>query len=355
MYHGDLPSGLSKPGGVSVHVDRLAEALGRRGHDVAVFTFSNVSRAGYEVRRLRPERVGNSAVGREYIAPWLLNGLPLRGFDVLHLHGDDWFYFRRPLPTVRTFHGSALREAQHAVRLRRRLDKSIVFALELLAARLATGVYSVGPDEARLYRARGLLPLGIDVPATPAERAPRPTVLFIGTWNGRKRGALLHRAFVEVVRRRIPDAELWMVSDYCQPAPGVRWLRWPADDEVASAMAAAWVFCLPSTYEAFGIPYLEALAHGTAVVASPNPGAEQVLERGRYGVLAPDERIGEEIAALLVDPTRRARLETSGRDRASAYSWDRSCAAHEAAYVEAIERWRTRGGARRRCPTAPKW
>jgi phosphatidyl-myo-inositol alpha-mannosyltransferase len=35
-----------------------------------------------------------------------------KGFDVLHLHGDDWFYLRRTLPTVHTLHGSALRDSE---------------------------------------------------------------------------------------------------------------------------------------------------------------------------------------------------------------------------------------------------
>lgn len=41
----------------------------------------------------------------------------------------------------------------------------------------------------------------------------RPTVLFVGTWEGRKRGRLVAEAFERVVRPRVPDARLWMVVD----------------------------------------------------------------------------------------------------------------------------------------------
>jgi phosphatidyl-myo-inositol alpha-mannosyltransferase len=55
-----------------------------------------------------------STLGRMFILPFRLNGLVLDDLDILHLHGDDWFYLRRSIPTIRTFHGSALDEARYA-------------------------------------------------------------------------------------------------------------------------------------------------------------------------------------------------------------------------------------------------
>ncbi len=43
----------------------------------------------------------------------------------------------------------------------------------------------------------------------------------------------------------------------------------------------AWILCLPSTYEGFGVPYIEAMASGTVAVASPNPGAKEILDNGK--------------------------------------------------------------------------
>lgn len=350
MFHSDLPRPGRKPGGVSVYVHRLSEALVQRGHDVTVMTFSEPASAAYKVVRLRPHFVEGSRIARKYAAPWLLNTMSFAGFDVAHFHGDDWFYLRRKLPTIRTFHGSALREAQHATSWRRRIDERIVFPLEILASKLATASYAVGPDEQAIYHARGLLTIGVDPVPDPERRAPKPTVLFIGTWHGRKRGELLYDIFRRQVLARVADAELWMVSDQCPQSEGVRWIDAPSDEQLGGLLSSAWLFCLPSAYEGFGIPYLEAMAHGTPVVATPNPGSTEVLDHGRYGVLVADEQLGQTLVTLLEDAEARASLAASGRRRVGEYSWDRCCQSHEEAYAEAIERWRSRPrrGRRRR-------
>ena len=344
MFHGDLPRPGRKPGGVAVHVHRLSEALVQRGHDVTVMTFSQAPEAAYDVVRLRPHFAETSSVAREYLVPWLFNVRSFAGFDVAHFHGDDWFYFRRTLPTVRTFHGSALREAQHATSWRRRIDKRVVFALEILASKLATGSYAVGPDEEAIYHARGLLSIGIDGVSEPEQRSSKPTILFIGTWGGRKRGKLLYEVFRREVLARIPDAELWMVADECPVSEGVKWIRAPSDRQLGALLSGAWLFCLPSAYEGFGIPYLEAMAHGTPVVATPNPGSNVVLDRGTFGMLTTDERLGETLVAVLGDSALRASLAETGRTRAGEYSWDRCCVVHEEAYDHAVERWASRAG-----------
>jgi glycosyltransferase involved in cell wall biosynthesis len=164
--------------------------------------------------------------------------------------------------------------------------------------------------------------------------------MFVGTWAGRKRGALLHRLFTQEIRREIPDAELWMVSDHCQSADGVKWIKTPSDAELSERLSQAWCFCLPSSYEGFGIPYLEAMAHGVPVVASPNPGARALLEEGRSGVLAEDHELGLRLLEVLRDSDRRVALAAEGRRRAAEYSWDRSIERHERAYERAIEHWR---------------
>ena len=65
------------------------------------------------------------------------------------------------------------------------------------------------------------------------------------------------------------------------------------DAELASLYRRAWAYVTPSTYEGFGLPYLEAMACGTPVVATPNPGSVEILDHGKYGVLAADEEFGE--------------------------------------------------------------
>lgn len=341
MYHCKVPLPGRKPGGVEVFVHRLANVLAGRGHEVTVLTFSErPPDADYAVMRLRPHVSEESKILRQYVAPWLLNLRSFDGFDVMHTHGDDWFWLRRPVPSVRTFHGSALNEARSARTLRRRIDQSLVFGLELLARSHATAAYAVGPDAQAIYATDGVLATGIDLPVRPPAPAERPTILFVGTWGGRKRGALLHRVFTEEVRPRHPEAELWMVADHCEPAAGVVWHANPTDAELRELYRRAWVFSLPSRYEGFGIPYLEGMANGLPVVATPNSGASMLLAGGAGVLVEPDEDLGPTLAGLLADPARRAELGEAGRRRAERYAWPRVAERYEAVYREAISRWR---------------
>ena len=92
------------------------------------------------------------------------------------------------------------------------------------------------------------------------------------------------------------------------------------DTELASLYRRAWAYVTPSTYEGFGLPYLEAMACGTPVVTTPNPGALEVLDHGTCGVLVPDEEFGDRIASLLSDEQARAALSARGVLRAREYS-----------------------------------
>jgi phosphatidylinositol alpha-mannosyltransferase len=343
MYHCKLPEHRRKPGGVEIFVDRVAGALTERGHTVRFFSYSpRPQGAPYEVVQLRPSRAGNSMVLRQYVMPWRFNANMLRGHDVAHFHGDDWFWLRRRLPSVRTFYGSALYEARTASSWRRRLDKAAVFGLELVAAQLADATYGIGPDSEIIYGADGMLGLGIDGAARRRQPHPRPAILFVGTWSGRKRGSLVHEAFTQVVRQRLPEAELWMVSDACEPAPGVTHYPSPSDAELKALYSRAWAFCLPSTYEGFGIPYLEAMSHGVPVVASGNIGAEMLLDGGRAGMIVADDELGDGLLRALTDDRLREDLSRQGLRRAEDFAWDAVLDAYEAAYELAIERWTAR-------------
>lgn len=94
----------------------------------------------------------------------------------------------------------------------------------------------------------------------------------------------------------------------------------------------AWVFCLPSTYEGFGVPYIEAMASGTPVVASPNPGACEVLDNGKYGFLVQDKQIGVIINKLFEDAQLRQKHIDLGLTRAQEFSWDRVAEQYEQLY-----------------------
>ena len=343
LFHVTLPVPGEKPGGVSVAVHRLAEALSTHPEDtVTVFSLTDAPPAPtYRHVQLFSGSEWLQSPPASYAAlPLFLNTVSFEDFDVLHLHGDDWFFVRRSLPTVRTMHGSALREARFATSLKRRISQRLIYPFEQLSARLSTLTLAVGPDTARLYNTPFVVGNGVDLNHfRPGAKTSFPSVLFVGTWRGRKRGHFLYDTFTRQVAPQHPDARLYMVSDECPSHEQVIHVPHPSDDALAELYRESWVFAYPSVYEGFGIPYLEAMASGTAILCSPNEGASFVLDDGAYAWIRPDEDFGESLVRLLNDTSARQALAEKGRERALDFTWPRIASQHRALYKDAIARF----------------
>jgi glycosyltransferase involved in cell wall biosynthesis len=100
---------------------------------------------------------------------------------------------------------------------------------------------------------------------------------------------------------------------------GVRVLGRLDDEALADVYRRAWVFCLPSTYEGFGIPYAEAMLSGLPVVATPNPGSDYVTDGGKAGIITHDRDLGRTLARVLGDERERARMRRAGLQRAELF------------------------------------
>jgi glycosyltransferase involved in cell wall biosynthesis len=146
--------------------------------------------------------------------------------------------------------------------------------------------------------------------------------VFVGTTDGRKRGAFLLDVFQRLVRPMLPDAILMFVGPRGPVVPGVSYFTGISDAELASLYRRAWVYASPSTYEGFGLPYLEAMACGTAVLATPNPGSREVIGSHSNGRLVEDEGFGAALLDLLTDAGRRRASESAGLLRAREFSVD---------------------------------
>lgn len=344
LFHSTLPSPDRKVGGVEVVVHRLANALALRDElTVTVYSLTSCpSDARYQHVQLYEQTpaLWQRPSLRWFLLPMLLNRHSFRDHDVLHLHGDDWFFVRRLLPTVRTLHGSALEEARTATSWKRWLAQTLLYPLEHLSARLATVPLAVGPHTAELYRIPTLVNNGVDLELfQPGATAEDPTLLFVGTWKGRKRGHYLFETFVDEILPRVPQARLVMVSDTvsddCRHHSNVTVADHPTDAELAQLYQKAWVFSYPSVYEGFGIPYVEAMATGTAVCCTPNDGARYVLEEGEYGLFADDDEFGETCVRLLMDDELRSSLVRRGLERAQDFSWSHIAERHVEHYEHA--------------------
>ncbi len=208
-----------------------------------------------------------------------------------------------------------------------------------------------GIDRSRLRH----VPLGVDIaPVTDDDRQrvrrryglERPFVLWTGTREPRKNLARLLDAFA---RADTGDAELVLVGpsgwhsdqtglDAPQPK-NVRTLGFVPRDDLDALYSCAEIFCFPSLLEGFGLPVVEAMGHGTAVITSLATSTEEVA--GDAGVLIDPldvDALASAIESLLAEDERRARLGAAGWERAMGYTWDRCAELTEAVYAEALGR-----------------
>lgn len=214
-----------------------------------------------------------------------------------------------------------------------------------LAARRSDRVIAVSEttaaDVRRFLRARAVdvVPNGVDAPG--AARTPeaelrarldlgdRPVVLCLAA----KRPHKNLRRLIDAVGR-LDDAILVIAGydtgheDELRAVADPRRVRLPgwvdeADREGLFALAS--VVALPSLYEGFGLPVLEAMARGVPVVCSTTPA---LLEVAGDAALAVDplsvDALAAALARVLGDPGEAQRLRAAGRDRAARFSWDRA-------------------------------
>ncbi|MGA2231166.1 MAG: glycosyltransferase family 4 protein [Tepidisphaeraceae bacterium] len=325
-----LPSGSKIGVGYQVHY--LANELIRRGHQVTVFSQSGPS----DDSLYKVEVVESGRRLRTFGFAWALRRYDFSRFDVLNAHGDDWFLAGRKRPRhVHTYHGSCLAEMFNATGLAARARMGMLAACEFNSLLLADETVAVSENTRRYIPfIRHVIPCGVNLQtfAPGSTKSPQPSLLFVGTMHGRKRGAMLLDLFQKKIKPAVPNAEFWAVCENEIAGDGVRWFGRIPTPELAELYRTAWLFCLPSTYEGFGVPYVEAMAAGTPVVASPNPGAVEVTQSGTAGVIANDDELAETIINVLQDDALRSKLREAGLLRARDFSWDTVCARYEALY-----------------------
>ncbi|HEX5406732.1 MAG TPA: glycogen synthase [Pseudonocardiaceae bacterium] len=229
---------------------------------------------------------------------------------------------------------------------------AIIAVSDGMRADVLTAYPDVDPDRVHVVHN------GIDTalyqpdPGTDALRAhgidpDRPYVLFVGRVTRQKgvphliRAAASLREGAQLVlcagEADTPelDAEFRTLVDQLRASrPGVHWIpEMLPRPQVVQLLTHAAVFACPSVYEPLGIVNLEAMACGTAVVASDVGGIPEVVDDGRTGLLAHydeadpaafEAALADRMNELLDDPNRAAEMGRAGRDRAGhEFGWGR--------------------------------
>jgi glycosyltransferase involved in cell wall biosynthesis len=325
-----LPTEGEKRGGIERVAHVLSQGLAERGHRIVVFSHDRKpEHAMYEVRPLPWKRFVNTWLGRRVTMGYLGNLMALlpdyRQFETIISFGDSLLLQLKNKPVLRVMLGSALGEAQSAHSAGRFVLQSGIYLQELATA-LAQHTVGISENTRRHNPfVRQTILLGVDSRvffAQPDQKTPYPSIIFVGTAEGRKRGRLLLNIFETLIRPAYPAASLMFVGPSDESRPGVTYHTGVSDLELATLYRRAWVYASPSTYEGFGLPYLEAMACGTAVVATPNPGSCEVLANGEYGQLADKGEFGRAILGLLANESARRAWEAAGLRRARQLSLD---------------------------------
>jgi glycosyltransferase involved in cell wall biosynthesis len=181
-------------------------------------------------------------------------------------------------------------------------------------------------------------------------------LLFVGTLEPRKNIGVLLDAYASLLARRAdapalvlagrdtPEAAGWLSRIAAAPLSGrVRHLGYVPEEAREDLYAGARALVLPSLDEGFGLPVLEAMSAGVAVVASNRGALPEVA--GAAAILVDPEDVAALSSALerLLNEETAAWHATAGLERARAFTWGASAATLHRAYADALARRRAAG------------
>ncbi|MSY13087.1 MAG: glycosyltransferase [Actinobacteria bacterium] len=366
-------------GGISAHVEGLAQALVRAGHEVVVFSLhhadvpDDITVDGVRVLRARtdlpwiPEGdlVARMASANHQIVQ-LAAQLDTWRPDVVHAH--DWLVAWAGdtlralwgIPLVATIH--ATERGRHGGHLPPGMPAAInaaewwltyqareVICCSRFMAREVVDGFDLPLDKLHL------VPNGVDprlwAPAAPNGAGREPLVLAWGRVQYEKGFQVLASA-IALLRQRVPGIhcviagrgsylpdlqshiDLEGVSDIVQLAGFV------PDTDLRTLLHRAGCAVIPSLYEPFGIVALEAMAAGAPTIVARTGGLAEILDGTGAGLLfepGSAEELASAIEKVLTDPAAAAALTSASADLLGEhYSWDAIAVSTLAVYAQAL-------------------
>ncbi|HEY7604511.1 MAG TPA: glycosyltransferase family 1 protein [Gaiellaceae bacterium] len=218
----------------------------------------------------------------------------------------DRFVFRRVVPR-------AARRARRVIAVSERTKRDLV------------DLYGIPPDRI------AVTPHGVDPAFGPGQVAGGGFLLYVGAVQARKDPLAAARAAQAVGLPLVvagPEREPELARELRVLGADLR--GYVAKDELAGLYRGAAALVLPSRYEGFGLPVLEAMASGLPVVAADEPALREVA--GDAAVYA-DGDLADAVRAALAD---RDRLVAAGLERAKSFTWDETARRTLAVFREAL-------------------
>jgi glycosyltransferase involved in cell wall biosynthesis len=261
-------------------------------------------------------------------------GTPL----VVSVHGGDVLYTAAPAPLGSPAGAAAVARGLRKARLTLANSQGIA---DLCRAH--------GAGEVRVVHLGADL---LDSPRAPRREGAPPTLITVGHLVARKRHADVLRALA-VLGRRHPTLRYEIVGDGPERVAleglaarlGVRdrvdMLGALAPAQALERARAGTLFVMPSTEEAFGVAYIEAMAGGVpAIGCRGEPGPEEIAAAGDGFMLVPPgdiERLTQRIDELLSDPHRLREAGQRARESvAASFTWERCGRQTLSAYEHAL-------------------
>ena len=327
----------------------LGAALARRGHEVvhlsAAWAPGHTHEDGVETIRMR--RVFRNDYRHEAdFGRRVLPRLAAGRFDAVHsmgrhdavasiraarLHrGRRTVITDLALPLRSWWEGEGRRQARAVER--------VVAGIDVYSAMSQCAVDQLAEDYGR---ADGVVvPGGVNLASfkPAAARAPSPAILFSGAIAERRKGVPVLLQALGLIAEAEPDVELWLsgpgdAEPFLREAPEgvrerVRLLGLGDAGRQHERYGRAWVTCLPSTFDSFGMALLESLACGTPLVTTTHSAPKELVDEGVTGELCEPEDAASLARACLRGFALAKDPATVQACRASAepYDWDRGLA-----------------------------
>jgi glycosyltransferase involved in cell wall biosynthesis len=279
-----------------------------------------------------------------YAAPvWAAAPLVVTVHDICYATNPEWFSLR-DLRVLSAVVPRSIRQAAQVITDSESARRQIIEHYRVPEEKITSipigpglGAMELGIDAARQELAA--LDLGLD----------RPYVLTVGNLQPRKNLIRLLEAFGSLVESGGHDIDLVIVGprrfraeDITQaagPMTGrVHFTGYVSDRQLAALYLCSTVFVLPSLYEGFGLPVLEAMAHGVPVVCSDAGALPEVCGDAAilFNPLSPED-IASALDRVLSDTPLRLRLSEAGTSRARQFSWKATAERTAAIYRRAID------------------